>query len=59
MPSIPNELDINDKSEIAYKLFKMINLIADRMITAEKEVDELFDKIPDGAKKAIEKRHSI
>lgn len=54
----PNELDINDNSEIAYKLFNMINLIADRMITAENEIEELYKKIPDGAKKAVEKRDS-
>lgn len=54
----PNELSINDNPEIAYKLFEIFNLIADRMITAEKKIEELYKKIPDGAKKAVEKRDS-
>lgn len=53
----PGLIDINDDPDIVNKLFQLINLIAEAMITQPKEVDALYDTlISDGKKQAIAKR---
>lgn len=52
----PGELDIEDTPEIAHQLFKMINFIVEDRITRPKEIQDLFDKLPQGAVDAIAKR---
>jgi hypothetical protein len=52
----PGELDLEDNPEMALSLFKLTNLIVEDMITKPKEVAELFEALPEGAKDAITKR---
>ncbi len=52
----PGELTIEDTPEIAQQLFKMINFIVEDRITRPKEVQALFDQLPQGAVDAIAKR---
>lgn len=52
----PGELDLNDAPETAIKLFKLINLIVDEMITQPKSIDALFEVLPENKRNAIEKR---
>lgn len=52
----PGELVIEDTPEIAHQLFKMINFIVEDRITRPKEVQALFDQLPQGAVEAIAKR---
>jgi hypothetical protein len=52
----PWEINIEENSKIVIKLFHLINFIAEKMITEPKEVDFLFEWLPDWAKEAIEKR---
>lgn len=52
----PGLIDIKDDPSIALKLFKITNIIVEDMITKPKEVNELFETLPDGAKDAIAKR---
>lgn len=52
----PGEISFDDGAEIATVLFKLVNLVAQQMITDPKEAQELFDSLPQGAKDAIEKR---
>jgi len=52
----PGQIDLNDNPGTAAKLFELVNIIADAMITQPKEIDKLFDGLPDGKKAAIEKR---
>jgi len=53
----PGELDLKDDIETADKLFKLINFIAEKMITEPKEVEKIFNtKVPETKKKAIEAR---
>lgn len=52
----PGEINIDDTPEIAEVLFKMINFIIEEMITKPKEVDELYNLLPESARLAIDKR---
>lgn len=52
----PGELDLKDDQATANTMFELTNMIIDVMITQPKEVDEIFEKIPSGAKEAIKKR---
>lgn len=54
----PGELDINDNVEIAFKLFKLMNFIVDKMITEPKEIDDFFEDMPEGAKNGVKNRDS-
>lgn len=50
----PGVLDMKDNRGVALKLFELINLIADVMISEPKRVDELYETVvPDEKKKAI------
>jgi len=53
----PGELDLRDDRETAEQLFKIVNFIAEKMITEPKEIEEIYNKIPDTKKQQIEKRN--
>jgi hypothetical protein len=53
----PGELDLKDDKETAVQLFRLINLIAEKMITEPKEIDGVYDAlVPESAKDQIKKR---
>jgi len=52
----PGQIDLNDDPATTTKLFELINIIAETMITQPKEIDKLFDNLPEGKKAAILKR---
>jgi hypothetical protein len=52
----PGQIDLNDDPATTTKLFELINIIAETMITQPKEIDKLFDGLPDEKKAAILKR---
>lgn len=52
----PGELRLEDKPEIAQALFGLLNLIVDNRIAEPKRVDALYASLPEGARKAVEKR---
>ena len=52
----PGQMDLKDDVEIASSLFKLINFIAEKMITEPKEIEEIYDKIPESGKEQIKKR---
>jgi len=52
----PGEINLNDSPEIAQHLFNMINYIIEDRITRPKQIEDLFQSLPEGAKKAIKKR---
>lgn len=54
----PGQIDLNDDPTATAKLFELVNIIADTMITQPKEIDKLFEGLPEGKKAAIEKRDS-
>jgi hypothetical protein len=52
----PGELDLKDDAETATAIFSLLNMIVDVMITQPKEVDNLYEKLPNGKKEQIVKR---
>lgn len=55
----PGQIDLNDEPAVANKLFDLVNIIAEIMITQPKHVASIYDKVlPAGQKDAIEKRDS-
>ena len=54
----PGEIDLNDDKDTALRLFDLVNVIAEQMITQPKMIEELYDKLPESKKKAIEERDS-
>lgn len=52
----PGVMDMKDDSETAFALFRILNIIIERTISYDKQIDELWDKIPESKKKAVKKR---
>lgn len=52
----PGMLDLRDDKATAEQLFKLINFIAEKMITEPKEVEEIYSKIPESKKQQINER---
>lgn len=52
----PGQLDLKDDRATAEKLFSLVNLIAEAMISQDKHVDEMYATLPESAVAAIEKR---
>lgn len=54
----PGEINLNDTPEIAHSLFEMVNFIVEDRIARPKQIQTLYDQLPQGARDAIEKRDS-
>jgi hypothetical protein len=52
----PGSIDLNDDKDTAIRLFDLVNIIADQMITQPKHVENLYNKLPESKRKAIDKR---
>lgn len=52
----PGEMNLEDTPEIAFNLFEMINFITEDRITRPSQIQALYNRLPEGALKAIEKR---
>jgi len=52
----PGQIDLRDDRATAEKLFGLVNLIAENRISQPKHVAEMFGALPEGARKAIERR---
>ncbi|TIH20212.1 DUF4145 domain-containing protein [Marinifilum sp. JC120] len=52
----PGEIDLNDNKDVAYKLFNLVNIIADEMISRPKQIDDLYSDLPQSKLDGIEKR---
>lgn len=52
----PGQIDLRDDRATAETLFKLFNLIVDKAISEPKHVQEIYESLPEGAIKAIEKR---
>jgi len=54
----PGTIDINDNTDVAFALFKLLNFVVDRMITQLKEIDEIYNLLPEGKRQGIENRNA-
>ncbi len=52
----PGQLDLKDDIATAMTLFGLINLIADNRISEPKRIAAVYNTLPEGARKAIERR---
>lgn len=55
----PGTIDLKDDRATAEKLFGLVNLIADVMISQPKHISAMFDGLPEGDRNAIEKRDKV
>ena len=54
----PGVIDVDDNHEMVLGLFKIVNLIVETMITTPKEINEMYQNLPESAKKQINSRDS-
>lgn len=54
--SHPGKINIKENSELVKKMFGLINFVITKMISQRKEIDGLFNSLPEGVKKQIEGR---
>jgi hypothetical protein len=52
----PGTLDLRDDTDTASRLFDLVNSITDQLISHPKVVSELYEKLPESKRKAIEVR---
>ncbi len=52
----PGVIDLNDDKQLAYALFDLVNMIADRMISRPKHIGEFYKALPKSKLEGIAKR---
>jgi hypothetical protein len=52
----PGEIELNDSPEIAKQLFAMVNYIVEDRIARPREIEAMYESLPDSAKEAITRR---
>jgi hypothetical protein len=52
----PGQIDLKDDVETANKLFELVNLIAQDRITQPREIEQLYEDLPETKRTAIEAR---
>ena len=52
----PGQMDLKDDRETAECLFRLLNMIADRLISDPKQIDAIYENLPEDERKRIEKR---
>lgn len=52
----PGEIDVNDNPQICEGLFKLINIVVEKMISEPKAIDELYELLPEEKKEHIRAR---
>nr|VFK48678.1 MAG: protein of unknown function (DUF4145) [Candidatus Kentron sp. TC] len=53
----PGEIDLDDSRDTALRLFDLVNLICNQMITQPKQVQAMYDKLPGNKLTEIEQRN--
>jgi hypothetical protein len=52
----PGEINLNDTPEMGQHLFNMFNFLIEDRITRPKHIASLYEKLPEAAREAVEKR---
>lgn len=51
------KINLDDNKDIAFKLFKIVNFICEKMITEPREIEEMNARIPENKQKGIQDRN--
>ena len=54
----PGTIDLKDDRDTALNLFKLVNAIAEQMISHPKSVNDMYSMLPEGKRNAIEARNA-
>lgn len=54
----PGTINLKVNAEVSITLFKLLNVVVDRMITQQKEIDDMYSLIPGTKRKGIEVRNN-
>ena len=54
----PGTIDVRDTPDVAQKLFSLVNLIAEKMISEPKHIDELYSTLPAEKLSGIDQRNA-
>ena len=52
----PGQISVEDDPGIAASLFTLVNIICEHMISQPKHIEEMYSKLPDQQRAAIQKR---
>ena len=52
----PGQIDLSDNRATAATLFRLLNVIAEQMITEPKHINQIYSELPEEALKAIKRR---
>lgn len=52
----PGQIDLRDDRDTAESLFRLMNIIVEKMISEPKHIDEMYESLPEGKRRQIEKR---
>ncbi len=52
----PGKINVGEDSDKVLKLFEIVNFIAEKMITDQKEIDDFYANLPESSKEQIIKR---
>jgi hypothetical protein len=55
----PGQIDITDDPETAIRIFELLNIVCDYMVTQPKRVEEIYSKIPPVLQAAIKQRDGV
>ena len=54
----PGQLDLRDDTQTAESLFRLVNLVVEKMVSEPNHIKSMFDKLPESKRAEIEKRDS-
>lgn len=54
----PGTINLNEDTDTAAVLFMFINMATSRLFTVKRQINEIYQKLPAGARKALEDRNA-